>query len=74
MKEIYLLGSRSRIRLNVDTPDSRVKVECLKRSLATEDLEFVDPLVAAVITCIGQTLRVLVGQNGTIRLHRCAGS
>lgn len=67
---INLLGGRPRIRLNVDTPDGRIKVECLKSSLATKDLEFVDPLIAAVVARIRQTLGVLVGQDGTVRLHR----
>jgi len=48
-----LLGRRSRIGLNINTPDGRVKVECLERSLATEDLEFINPLVTAVVTRIG---------------------
>jgi hypothetical protein len=73
-KEIDLLGRRSRIGLNINTPDGRVEVERLERSLATEDLKFINPLVAAVVSRIGQTLGVLVGQDGTIRLHRCARS
>ena len=73
-KEINLLGGGPRIRLNIDTPDGRIKVEGLKSSLATKNLEFVDPLVAAVVARIGQTLGVLVSQDGTVRLHRCARS
>ncbi len=73
MKE-SLLCRRSRVGLNINTPDGRVKVECLECSLATEDLEFIYPLVAAVVTRIGKTFGVFVGQDGTIGLHRCAGS
>jgi hypothetical protein len=71
---LNVLGCRARIGLNIDTPDGRIKVECLERSLATEDLELINPLVTAIVTCIGETLRVLVREDGAIRLHRCTRS
>ena len=64
-----LLGCRPRIGLNIDTPYGRIEVEGVERPLATEDLKLVDPFVAPIITRVGQTFRVLVGQDGAVGLH-----
>lgn len=63
------VGSRSRVWLDVDTPDSGVKVEGLKGTLAGEVLELVNILVTTVVTSTGETFRVLVGEDGSVGLH-----
>lgn len=78
------LGGRSRVWLNVDSPDLGVEVECLQGSLSTKVLEDIDVLhvsicsthshvkthlVTTVVSSSGETLRVLVGQHGSVGLH-----
>ena len=60
----------ARVRLDVDAPDRGVQVESGKSTLLAEDLELIDVLISAVITGIGKTLGVLVGEDRTIGLHR----
>ena len=55
--------------LDVDAPLSGIEVEGLEGTLLAEDLELVDVLVAAVVTGVGKTLRVLVGEDGAVGLH-----
>jgi hypothetical protein len=50
------LGRRTRIGLNIDTPDGGIKVECLERSFATKDFELVYPFVSSVVPRIWETL------------------
>ena len=59
----------TRIRLNIDAPLGGVKVECLESTLAAESFEFVNILVATIVTSVGETLGVLVGQDRAIGLH-----
>lgn len=59
------------IRLNVDSPFCGVEAECLESTLLTQNLEFIYPFIATVVTRVGETLRVLVREDGTISLHRC---
>jgi hypothetical protein len=63
------VGGGSRVRLNVDSPDLGVKVESLESTVTTQVLEDIDVLVSSVVTSSGKTLRVLVGEHGTIGLH-----
>jgi hypothetical protein len=63
------IGSRTRVGLDVDTPDLGVEVECLKSSVSAQVLEDVDVLVTTVVSSSGQTLGVLVGQHGAVGLH-----
>jgi len=42
---IDLLGGRSRVRLDVDTPDLGVEVECLQSSVSAEVLEDINVLI-----------------------------
>jgi hypothetical protein len=60
---------RTGIRLDVDTPLCRVQVERLESTFSAENFELVDILVTTVVTSIGETLGVLVGQDRTICLH-----
>jgi hypothetical protein len=56
------LGSRSRVGLDVDTPDLGVKVECLQGSVSAEVLENID--VLQVSLCV-------LGARGSLpRYHR----
>jgi len=57
------------VGLNVDTPLCRVQVERLEGPLPAEDLEFIDILVTTIVTGIGETLRVFVGEDGAVGLH-----
>ena len=71
----WILHGRGRthtsgIRLDVDAPFLGIEVERLQGSLAAEVLELVDPLVAAIVACTGETLGVLVGQDRAIGLDR----
>jgi len=61
---------RTRIRLDIDAPLCWVEIERLERPHATQLLQLVDPLVTAVVPGVGQTLRVLVGQNRSVGFHR----
>lgn len=78
------LGGRTRVWLDVDSPDLGVEVECLQGSLSTKVLEDIDVLnvsicsthshikthlVTTVVSSSGETLRVLVGQHGSVGLH-----
>lgn len=47
-------------------------MESLEGALAAEQLELVDPLVTAVVARVGETLGVLVGQDGAVGLHNRA--
>ena len=58
----------SRIRLDVDTPFSGIKIECLQGPLAAEVFKFIDPLVATVVPGPGKTLGILVGQDRAVSL------
>ena len=58
------------VGLHVDPPFGGVKVEGLEGALLAEDLELVDVLVAAVVPRIREALRVLVGEDGAVGLHR----
>ena len=58
--------------MDVDAPLGGVEVEGLEGTLLAEDLELVDVLVTAVVPRIGETLRVLVGEDGAVGLHRRA--
>ena len=55
--------------MNIDTPLGRVKVECLKRTLAAKNFELIDVLVSTIVPCVGKTLRVLVREDGAIGFH-----
>lgn len=44
-------------------------MERLESTLPAENLELVDPFVATVVTSVGKTLRVLVGENGAVGFH-----
>ena len=72
MRRRHSLGRTARIRLYIHAPLGGVKVERLEGPLATELLELVNPLVPAVIPRVGKTLRVLVGEDGAVGLHRRA--
>jgi hypothetical protein len=63
------VGSGTRVRLDVDTPDGRVEVEGLERALTAEVLENVNVLVTTVVAGTGETLGVLVGEDGTVGLE-----
>ena len=62
----------ARVRLDVDAPLCGVEMEGLEGTLLAEDLELVDVLVATVVARVGETLRVLVGEDGAVGLHRRA--
>lgn len=59
----------TRIRLDIDAPLGGVKVECLQSTLAAKGLEFINILVTTVVTGVGETLGILVGQDRAIGLH-----
>ena len=59
----------SRVWLDIDAPFSRVEVEGCQRPLLAKDFELVDPLVATVVASVGETLGILVGEDGTVGLH-----
>ena len=59
----------TRVGLDVDTPLCGVEVERLEGTLAAQDLELVDVLVTTIVTSVGETFRVLVGQDGAVGLH-----
>lgn len=63
------VGGRTRVRLDVDTPNLGVEVKGLEGSLSAEVLEDVDVLVTTVVSGSGKTLRVLVGEDGAVGLH-----
>jgi hypothetical protein len=56
------LGGRSRVGLDVDTPDLGVKVECLQGSVSAEVLENIDVLQVS--------LCVLEARGSLPRYHR----
>lgn len=57
--------------MNIDAPLSWVEVEGCQRPLLAEQFELINPFVATVVASVGQTLRVLVGEDGAIGLHGC---
>lgn len=59
----------TRVRLDVDAPLCGVEVERLEGTLAAQNLELVDVLVTTIVTSVGETFRVLVGQDGAVGLH-----
>lgn len=63
------VGGGSRVRLDVDTPLLGRETEGLKGTLAAEVLDHINVLVATVVTGTRETLRVLVGQGGSVGLH-----
>ena len=63
------VGSGSRVRLNVDSPDLGVEVERLEGSLSAQVLEDIDVLVTSVVSGTGKTLGVLVGKHGSVGFH-----
>ena len=63
----------TRVGLDVDTPLCGIEVEGLEGTLTAQNFELVDVFIAAVVPGIGETLRVLVGEDGTIGLHRSLG-
>jgi len=63
----------TRVGLNINTPLCGVEVERLESTFTAENLELVDVLIAAVVPGVGETLRVLVGEDGAIGLHRGLG-
>lgn len=67
------VGGGSGVGLDVDTPLLSGETEGLKGTLAAEVLDQIDVLVATVVTGTGETLRVLVGQGGSIGLHDSLG-
>lgn len=63
----------TRVGLNVYAPDLGVEVERLECALTAKVLEAVNVLVATVVTSARETFGVLVGEDGTVRLHGCEG-
>lgn len=63
------VGGRTRVRLDVDTPDLGVEVECLQGSFSAQVLQDVNVFVTTVVSCTGKTFRVLVGEHGTVGFH-----
>ncbi|KAJ6616437.1 hypothetical protein B0H10DRAFT_1394902 [Mycena sp. CBHHK59/15] len=59
----------TRVRLHIDAPLCGIKVKGQQGTLAAQNLELVDVLVAPVIPGIGEPLGVLVSQDGAVRLH-----
>ena len=49
--------------LNIDTPFLGIEVECVQCSGLTGQFDFVYELVAAVVSCAGVTLGILVGHR-----------
>lgn len=68
------VSGRTRVGLDVDTPDLGVEVEGLERSVSAQVLEDVDVLVTTVVSGSGQTFGVLVGEHGAVGLHDSQGS
>mmetsp|Transcript_14959 Transcript_14959/g.47613 ORF Transcript_14959/g.47613 Transcript_14959/m.47613 type:complete len:352 (+) Transcript_14959:270-1325(+) len=62
------VGGRARVWLDVHTPLVRIQAEEVQRTRLAQPFQLVDVLVAAVITCAGKTLRVLVCEDGAERL------
>ena len=54
------VGRRTRVRLHVNPPGSRVEVERVQGALLAEELEAVDVLVAAVVAGVGLALCLCV--------------
>lgn len=83
VRDESLLGGGTGVRLHVDAPDFRVEVERLQGSLTAQVLEDVNvlivsralmgcrlaDLVTTVVASAGETLRVLVGEDGSVGLH-----
>lgn len=66
------IGRTTAEALDVDTPPLRVDMECGQSALLAKQLDFVNVLVSAIITCARVALGVLVGhgraecvENGT---------
>lgn len=57
--ELYSLGGRSRVRLDVDSPDLGVEAEGGERPGSAEVLKDIDVLISSVVSSAGETLRVL---------------
>lgn len=63
------VGSRSRVGLDVDTPDLGVQVESLQGTLSAQVFEDVNVLVSSIVSGTRKTLGVLVGEHGAVGLH-----
>ena len=63
------VGGRSRVRLDIDAPLFGVQSVGLEGTLLAHDLDLVDNLITSVVTGVGKTLRVLVGQSRSQALH-----
>ncbi len=59
------VSRRSRVRLHIDTPFRRVKMESLESSLLTQILNLVNELVPSIVASARKTFRVLVGESTT---------
>jgi len=57
------VGGRTRQALDIDSPLLGVATESLEGSLLASELDGVNVLVAAVVTCAGVSLRVLVAHG-----------
>ena len=63
------VGRGSRVWLDVDTPLFGVQAVGLEGTLLAHDLDLVNNLVTSVVTGVGKTLRVLVGEGGSQTFH-----
>mmetsp|Transcript_28530 Transcript_28530/g.83979 ORF Transcript_28530/g.83979 Transcript_28530/m.83979 type:complete len:391 (-) Transcript_28530:12-1184(-) len=67
------VGRRAGVGLDVHAPLFRVESVGLEGSFLTERLNLIDHLVSSVVSSVGETLGVLVGQGRSEALHDCPG-
>ncbi|KAL7463376.1 hypothetical protein ACHAXS_003750, partial [Conticribra weissflogii] len=67
------VGGTSRVRLHVDAPLLGVQSVGLQSALLAEDFDLVNDFVSAVVTGMGETFGVFVGESGSETFHHGSG-
>ena len=63
------VGRGTRVRLDINTPLIRIQAVRLEGTLLAKFFNLVDNLVTTIVTSVGETLSVLVGQSRTQAVH-----
>lgn len=63
------VGRRTGVRLHIDAPFLGIQSVSLQGTLLAKCLDLVDNLIASVVTCVGETLGVFVGEGRAEAVH-----